>query len=126
MNTAIEKRISKLEDELLPKELPKLRILFEPRPDADAQTLATHDADLADAQSKGEQVILICAGKPRKNLPGMRYVNHKWEADFEILASQPSERGNKTLLDDVLEDMPGNVLGVSKVTVDELQGDVEA
>jgi hypothetical protein len=124
MNIAMEKRLARAEELLLPKELPKMRILFEPGPDADAETLATHGADLADAQSKGEQVILICAGKPRKNLPGMRWVNHKWEADLAVLASQPSERGNKSLLDDVFQDMPGNVLGVSKVTVD-LPGDGE-
>lgn len=120
MNIAIEKRIARVEEELLPKKLQKLRILTEPRHDASAETLATHSADLADAQSKGEKVILIVAGIPKRNLPGMLYVNHRWEADMAILASQPSEHGNKDALDDLLKSLGGNVLGVSKDTVDEI------
>lgn len=122
MSTAIEKRIAKLEGDLLPKKLPKLRLLYRPLRDADADSWAAHEADLEDARSKGEMAIVVCAkyASDRKPLPGVRFVNSELEGHVEILASQPSERGNKSRWDDVFEDLPGNVLGVSKNTVDEV------
>ena len=66
MNAAIEKRLARAEDELLSKELPRLRILFELGPDANAEALATHRAELADARSKGEQAILIGACRKKR------------------------------------------------------------
>jgi hypothetical protein len=116
MNIPIEKRIARLEGELLPKKLPKLRIIYEPLRDADAGKWAAYNAEMKDAQRMDEQAIVVCAYyKPgRENLPGMCFVNAKWEADLAILASQPSERGNKDALDDLLKSLGGNVLGVAK------------
>lgn len=113
MSIAIEKRITKIEDELSPKKLPKLRILYEPTPDADADKWATHNADLEEARCMGEPAIVICGcRKPNhENRPGRRWVNHQWEADAAILASQPSEHGNKNALEDLLKSLPGTVLG---------------
>lgn len=114
MNTAIGRRITKLEDELSPKKLPKIRLLWEPVPGADADKWAAHNADLEDARRMGEQAIVIrgCYKPVRENRPGRRYVNSQWEADIAILASQPSEHGNKNALQDMLKSLPGTVLGV--------------
>ena len=127
MNIAIEKRIAKLEAELLPKEMPKLRILFEPGTDADADKWAAYNADLEDARRMREQVIVVCACyKPnRQPRPGMRYVEKEWQAQLAMLASKPSECGNKDRLCDLIKSLPGNVLGVAKATVEEVRGEGE-
>ena len=130
MSITIERRIAKLEEEILPKPVRNSTVLMEPQRDADPEVVAAYLVELAQARRNEDNIIVVRLTSPgwpeREDVADVRYVNTEWEAQLAILASQPSELGNKSRLDDFMKSLSGNVLGVSKVTVDEMQEDEAA
>lgn len=115
MSAYLERRISRLEDEVLPKPKPTVTVLTEPGPDDDAETIAAYLNKLAQAKHSLGRVIVVQfmdgARLERENVDGVTYVRHEWEAQMLLLNGQPSERGNANRLDDVLKGLSGNVMG---------------
>lgn len=116
MSIAIERRITKLEDELLPKPETKWTVLMEPRRDSKPEDVADYLKKLAQARRNDDNIMVVRLhgmGCPeREKLTDVRYVETEWQAQAAILASQPSEHGNKNALEDMVRSLSGNVLGV--------------
>jgi len=117
MSAYLERRISRLEGEVLPKPELTVTVLIEPSPDADVKTIAAYLDKLAQSKGSHGRVIVVqffdSARLERENLDGVTYVRHEWEAQLLLLAGQRSERGNVDRLGDVLKGLSGNVLGVA-------------
>ncbi len=115
MSAYLERRISRLEGEVLPKPELIVTVLIEPSPDADVKTIAAYLDKLAQAKGGHGRVIVVKfmdgARLERENLDGVTYVRHEWEAKLLLLAGQRSEYGNVSRLGDVLKGLSGNVLG---------------
>ena len=109
----LERRLKKLEDVLLPKPRPPVCMLSEPASDAPAAAWAEYRRQVDQAKARGDFLILLVPMKPAespRSEKGMTYCDK--ELDWLALKTSmlPSELGNKSLLDDVMKNLSGNVI----------------
>jgi hypothetical protein len=110
--SALQRRLAKLEDVLLPKPRPAVCMLSEPASDAPAEAWAEYRRQVEEATARGDFLILLVPMKPTdrpRTEKGVTYCGSKFEAQLAAASMHPSSRGNKSLLSDVLEDLRGNV-----------------
>jgi hypothetical protein len=110
--SALQRRLARLEDVLLPKPRPTVCLLSEPASDAPAEAWAEHRQQIDEATARGDFLILLVPMKPTdrpRTEKGVTYCGSKFEAQLAAASMHPSRRGNKSLLSDVLEDLHGNV-----------------
>lgn len=102
-------------DALKPKPEPKVIVLIEPGPDADAETIAAYLGKLAQPRRDQDRIIVVKFMSSERlqweEADGVTYVRHEWEAQMSALAGQRSERGNVNRLDHLLKGLSGKVLG---------------
>jgi len=110
--SALQRRLARLEDVLLPKPRPTVCLLSEPASDAPAEAWAEYRQQIDEATARGDFLILLVPMKPTdrpRTEKGVTYCGSKFEAQLAAASMHPSRRGNKSLLSDVLEDLHGNV-----------------
>ncbi len=112
--SALERRLARLEDVLLPKPQQPVCMLTEPASDAPAEEWAEYRQQVEAAKARGDFVIVVAPMKPcegRRTENGVTYCASELDA-FLLQASRlPSERGNDSLLVDVLKDAMGRIVG---------------
>ena len=84
ISAVLQRRLTRLENVLLPKPRRRISIFCEPADDAPAEDWAAYGAQVDETRARGASLMLLAP-------------------------MLPSRRGNKSLLSDVLEDLPGNV-----------------
>lgn len=112
--SALERRLARLEDVLLPKPWQPVCMLTEPASDAPAEEWADYQRQVEAAEARGDFVIVVapmklCEG--RRTERNVTYCASELEAFLLEASRLPSERGNGSLLVDVLKDATGNVIG---------------
>lgn len=116
MSTALKRRLARIEAAALPPPAKKIRILSEPPADASEEDRTRYARELAEAKAECDQVIIVSAGTQLRPFEenGCLIVGTEFEAQLAVLAGQRSERGNASRLQDLLEDLPGTVMGAAK------------
>jgi len=110
--SALQRRLARLEDVLLPKPRRRVSMFCEPADDAPAEDWTAYEAQVEEAKARGDFVILLVPMKPTdrpRTEKGVTYCGSEFEAQLAAASMHPSRRGNKSLLSDVLEDLHGNV-----------------
>lgn len=120
MSTTMRRQLERLKSELetmKPAKPVSVKVLMEPAPQASQQDWADHHKDVAEARATNERVIVVrfvsLGGSDRDEVPGVKYCETEAEAMIQAAALQPSEQGNATRLDDVLQGLSGRVIGPS-------------
>ncbi len=113
-NMRLNHRVAKLEQQLRGKPLKHIILIDYPDDQADAATMAEFWRELAEAQRTDAEIIVVSDKQPNQipNLPAGIEVMNAFLAGLAALQGQPSELGNASLLDDVLQQARGNVLSV--------------
>lgn len=110
----IERRLRKIEATVMPKPTRAITVLVEPKENAGAEDLASYAIDLAAAKASGVRTIVVREsmrhGSNQQDQDGIEYVPTLTHAGLIVASYMPSERGNASLLDDVLQDRKGTVL----------------
>jgi hypothetical protein len=111
--SALQRRLIKLEEVLLPKPRPPICLLSEPASDAPAEEWADYQRQVEAAKARGDFVIVVAPMKPREGRrteKGVTYCAGDLDASLLQASRLPSARGNDSLLVDVLKDAMGNVI----------------
>jgi len=118
MNAHLERRIERIEAALLPPPTKKLRMLFEPQAGASDEDRTRYANELAEAKAECDMVIVVCALQPLRAYQenGCLMVGTEFEGQLYALDAMPSEQGNRNALEDLLKDLPGNVMGTAQKT----------
>ena len=112
MSAALQRRLHKLEEVLLPKPRQPVCMLCEPASDASAEEWAEYRRRVDEAEARGEFLILLVPMKPTESPrteKGVTYCGTELDALALKASMLPSLRGNKSALDDVIKSLPGNV-----------------
>ncbi|MEF8735350.1 MAG: hypothetical protein V5B35_01680 [Candidatus Accumulibacter necessarius] len=112
--SALERRLHKLEEVLLPKPWQPVCMLTEPASDAPAEEWAEYRQQVEAAKARGDFVIVVAPMKPcegRRTEKGVTYCAGEFEAFLLEASRLPSARGDDSLLVDVMKSLPGNVIG---------------
>ena len=112
--SALQRRLAKLEDVLLPKPRPAVCMLSEPASDAPAEAWAEYRRQVDEATARGDFLILLVPMKPTdrpRTEKGVTYCGSEFEAQLAAASMLPSRLGNESLLGDVMRSLPGNVIG---------------
>jgi hypothetical protein len=110
--SALERRLARLEEVLLPKPWQPVCMLTEPASDAPAEEWAEYQRQVEAAKARGDFVIVVAPMKPTdrpKNEKGVTYCGMELDALALKASMLPSKLGNKSALDDVMKSLPGNV-----------------
>jgi hypothetical protein len=114
----IERRLQKIEAVVMPKPAQAITVLVEPKENAAAEDLASHAIDLAAAKASGIRLIVVRESAnhrcSQRDPDGVEYVPTLTHAGLLVASTLPSERGKASLLDDILKDCSGVVLGPVK------------
>jgi hypothetical protein len=113
MSMVLERRLKKLEDVLLPKPRPPVCMLSEPASDAPAAAWTEHRRQVDQAKARGDFLILLVPMKPAerpRTKKGVTYCGTELDALLVKTSMLPSKLGNKSLLDDVMKNLSGNVI----------------
>jgi hypothetical protein len=111
--SALQRRLHKLEEVLLPKPRPPICMLSEPASDAPVETWAEYRRQVDEANARGDFLILLVPMKPTdrpRTEKGVTYCGTELEALLVKTSMLPSKRGNESLLGDVMKSLSGNVL----------------
>ncbi len=114
MTNALERRLHKLEETLLPKPRQAVCILGEPARDATAEKWVEYGQHVDEAAVRGDVVIVVLPMKPADGSraeKGVTYCRTEFEAQLLKASMLPSERGDKSLLDEVIRGAMGNTIG---------------
>lgn len=114
MTNAMERRLHKLEEALLPKPRQTVCRLSEPTNDETAEKWAEYRQQVDEAVVRGDFVIVVAAMHPadRPRIEkGATYCGTKFEAQLIEASMLPSERGGRSLLEDAINGAMGNVFG---------------
>ncbi len=107
----IERRLQKAEGKVMPRPAQAITVLVEPKEHAAAEDLASHAIDLAAARASGVRLVVVRESANRecnqRDLGGIEYVPTLAHAGLIVASVMPSERGNKSRLDDVIQDCSG-------------------
>ena len=112
--SALERRLARLEDVLLPKPRQPVCMLTEPASDALTEEWADYQQQVEAAKARRDFVIVVAPMKPcegRRTDKGVTYCASEFEARLVEASMLPSERGNDSLLVDVLKDAMGRIVG---------------
>ena len=112
--STLERRLTKLEEALLPPPVQPFCLLVEPPTDAAPEAWAEHRRQMDEAKARGDFVGVVSsvrqADRPHYD-KGVTYYASEFEARLAEASRLQSERGNDSLLVDVLKDAMGNVIG---------------
>jgi len=112
--SALERRLYRLEEVLLPKPQQPVCMLTEPASDAPAEEWAEYRQQVEAAEARGDFVIVVSpvrqGDRPHYD-KGVTYYASEFEVRLVEASMLPSARGNDSLLVDVLKDAMGNVIG---------------
>lgn len=112
--STLERRLARLEDVLLPKPRPRVCILSEPASAAPAEEPSEYRRQVDEAKVRGDFLILLVPMKPTE-LPriekGVTYCGTELDALALKASMLPGQRGNKSMLGDVMKRLSGNVFG---------------
>ena len=112
--SALQRRLARLEDVLLPKPRPPVCMLSEPASDAPVETWAEYRRQVYEATARGDFLILLVPMKPTdrpRTEKGVTYCGTELDALALKASMLPSKLGNKSALDDVMKRLSGNVFG---------------
>ena len=112
MSAALQRRLARLEDVLLPKPPQPVCMLREPASAAPAEEWADYRRQVDEAKARGDFLILLVPMKPTdrpRTEKGVTYCGTELDALVLKASMLPSQRGNKSALDDVMKSLPGNV-----------------
>ncbi|MCM8594868.1 hypothetical protein [Accumulibacter sp.] len=112
MSAALQRRLARLEDVLLPKPRQPVCMLCEPASDAPAEEWAEYRRQVDEANARGDFLILLVPMKPTESPRtenGVTYCGTELDALALKASMLPSKLGNKSALDDVMKSLPGNV-----------------
>lgn len=112
--STLERRLARLEDVLLTPPVRAFCLLAEPLTDATAETWDDHRQQIEEAKARGDFVAIVSpvrhGGRPHYDRKATYYAS-EFEARLVEAAMLPSERGNDSLLADVLKDAMGRIVG---------------
>ncbi|MBK7674385.1 MAG: hypothetical protein IPJ27_06215 [Candidatus Accumulibacter sp.] len=111
--SALERRLARLEDVLLPKPWQPVCMLSEPASDALTEEWADYQRQVEAAKARGDFVIVVAPMKPTdrpRTEKGVTYCGTELDALALNASMLPSRRGNESLLGDVMKSLSGNVL----------------
>ena len=111
--SALERRLAKLEDASYPQPVQPFCLLVEPLTDATPEAWDEHRQKV-EAKARGDFVAVVSSVRPGDRAHGEKDVTYfasEFEARLVEASMLPSERGNDSLLADVLQDTMGNVIG---------------
>jgi hypothetical protein len=114
MSTILRRRLERIEAAVMPQPEQAFAVLFEPGADATANDSQAHQDSLQAARASGARVVIVrTVNAPLRPIDecGCLIVGSELEAQLAVLAGKRSERNNKSRLADVLEDLPGTVMG---------------
>jgi len=112
--SALERRLARLEEVLLLKPRQPVCMLSEPASDSPGEEWAEYRQQVEAAEARGDFVIVVAPMKPserRRTEKGVTYCASEFEARLVEASMLPSERGNDSLLVDVLKDAMGRIVG---------------
>jgi hypothetical protein len=119
MTAAFGRRLDKVEAQLVPSPTSVFRLLQEPRPSAGQGVKDQFQSEINAGKSAGEIVLVVRFEDPKSRvcrpnevIDGVEYFDKAWQASVAMLARQPSKKGLKSALDDVLKGAMGKVYGV--------------
>lgn len=111
----IERRLQKVEAVVMPRPAQAITVLVEPKDCAASEDLASYAVDLAAARANGVRLVVVRESANRgcnqRDPDGVEYVPTLAHAGLIVASVMPSERGNKSRLDDVIQDCSGRALG---------------
>jgi hypothetical protein len=111
--STLERRLTRLEEVHLPKPRPPICMLSEPASDAPAEKWVEYRRQVDEAKARGDFLILLVPMKPAerpRTEKGVTYCGTELDALLLKTSMLPSKLGNKSLLDDLMESLPGNVI----------------
>ncbi|MEF8714378.1 MAG: hypothetical protein V5B39_12590 [Accumulibacter sp.] len=112
--STLERRLTKLEDAFLTPPVQAFCLLAEPLTGATIEAWDEHRQQIEEAKARGDFIAVVSPVKqgdrPRYD-KGVAYFASEFEARLVEASMLPSERGNDSLLADVLKDAMGNVVG---------------
>lgn len=112
--SALQRRLIKLEEVLLPKPRQPVYMLTEPASDAPAAEWADYQRQVEAAEARGDFVIVVAPMKPcegRRTEKGVTYCAGELDASLLQASRLPSVRGNDSRLVDLLKDAMGRIVG---------------
>ncbi len=112
--SALERRLIKLEDTFQMTPVQAFCLLAEPLTDATIEAWDEHRRQIEEAKERGDFVAVVSSVRPGDRPrydKGVTYYASEFEARLVEASMLPSERGNDSLLADVLKDAMGNVIG---------------
>jgi hypothetical protein len=112
--STLERRLTKLEDAFLTPPMQAFCLLTEPLTDANPDAWGEHRQQIEEAKARGDFVAIVSRVRQgdRSNCEkGVTYYASEFEARLVEASRLPSERGNGSLLADMLKDSTGNVIG---------------
>ena len=113
--SALERRLARLEDVLLPKPQQPVCMLTEPASDSPVEEWAEYRQQVEAAEARGDFVIVVAPMKPserRRTEKGVTYCASELDAFLLEASRLPSARGDDSLLVDVLKDAMGNTIAL--------------
>ena len=116
MTAHLAKRLKRAEAALLPPPTKRISMLFEPQAGATDDDRTRYARELAEAKADCDLVIVVCALAPLRPYEeaGCLMVGTEFEGQLAMLDAMPSEQGNRNALEDLLKDLPGNVMGTAQ------------
>lgn len=125
--STLGRRLAKLEDALLTRLVQAFCLLAEPLTDATPKAWDDHRQRIEEAKARGDFVAVVSSvrqgDRPRYGKE-VTYYASEFEARLVDASRLPSERGNDSLLADMLKDARGNVIG--PVSCDKTRDDAPA
>ena len=113
MSTPMERRLAKLEEALQLQPVQPFCLLAEPLTDAAPEAWDGHRQKVEEAKARGDFVAVVSSVRPGDRQHGEKGVTY-YANDFEAILAKasmlPSKLGNKSLLEDVMKNLSGNVI----------------
>ena len=112
----IKRRLSKIEAAIEPPKPVEFEILVEPLASDTDEAWSQHQEELARSVISADRVIVVSKLAKDRHPESCKvsYVETDVEAQMLALSLQPSERGNKDALADLVQGLSGNVIQPGK------------
>ncbi len=112
--TTLERRLTKLETALLTPPVQAFCLLAEPVTDATSETWDEHRQQIEEAKTRGDFIAVVSSVRQADRThceKGVTYFASEFEARLVEASMLPSDRGNDSLLADVVKGAMGSVIG---------------